>query len=191
MKNKLKIMAGMVIVMGCGASVQALPYIDGSITFNAQSAAVNGNFANGTGETKFTSIVNPTVATDTQDYGAIPVSTAATFNLFTFSPLSAPNPEWSVTFGSKTYSFTFSSVTTILAFPDFLSIAGTGTADITGYQPTPGTWTITDTKTGQSAITFSSATSVAPVPDGGMTASLLGLALGCGGLFVRKMQKLA
>lgn len=191
MTNKLKIMGVAAAIAGFGVSVQAVPYIDGSITFNAQSVTVNGSFVKGTGETKFTAIKSPTVATVTQDYSLIPVNTAATFNPFTFAPLKAPNPEWSVKFGGKTYSFIFSSVTTVYAFPDFLAIAGTGTADITGYLPTPGTWSITDTQTGKSAITFSAATSVTPVPDGGMSASLLGVALGCGALFTRRMQKLA
>ncbi len=43
----------------------------------------------------------------------------------------------------------------------------------TGFDPTPGTWSITDTG-GKATVTFGSA---ATVPDGGATALLVGLGL--------------
>jgi hypothetical protein len=48
-------------------------------------------------------------------------------------------------------------------------------ANITGFDPTPGTWTVTLTQSGAS---FAFGSTAAPnVPDGGMTLMLLGSAL--------------
>jgi hypothetical protein len=56
---------------------------------------------------------------------------------------------------------------------NFLNLEGQGVAYETGYDPTPGSWSITDT--GRSAtVTFGFS---ATVPDAGATALLVGLGL--------------
>jgi hypothetical protein len=204
MKNQFVKVLLAVVFVGLGASVQATP-ITGTVSFNAKSATLNNSFAAGT-ETKFLSINSATVAarTTSGSYAALTGGQAATFSTFTFvpeTPFTTVDPLWTVKSGGLIYTFVATSETTLIRGLDFLDIGGEGYASITtstgheyhGYAPTLGLWSITDTKTGISSITFSSASKSLSilVPDGGLTASLLGMGLiGCA-LVARKAVKLA
>ncbi len=98
---------------------------------------------------------------------------------------------WTLTAAGVTYNLVATSVTAVLEGPNSLYIAGTGYADITGDAQTPASWSLTDTETGNSDITFSAANAVSPVPDAGTTAGMLGMAVGSCGLFVRKLKQRA
>jgi len=127
-----------------------------------------------------------------------------TYNLLT-GAISGGTELWSFSSGSGTGKITYSFyITSNDAADDFgivhggLSMGGGGIGFIQNYQgkfiyaPTDGNWTIDDTQTSPSSpISFVEETSFVPVPDGGVTASLLGLGMvGCA-LFGRKMIKLA
>ncbi|HVF34348.1 MAG TPA: hypothetical protein VND91_03385 [Candidatus Saccharimonadia bacterium] len=72
----------------------------------------------------------------------------ANYNDFTFNPLPAGGvvPLWTFTRGGVTYSFDLTAITAFTRAPDGLggiggiALFGTGTARITGFQPTPATW---------------------------------------------------
>jgi hypothetical protein len=188
-----------VALLGFGASVQAIPVpITGTIDFGAHSATVNNSFPAGT-ETKFLTINMATVepGTATGSYAPLTGGEAVTFTPFTFTAItpSTPLDLWKIISGGVTYNFEATDVSFIFKGNDFLDISGSGYATITGgathYAQTEGTWSITDTKSGNSAITFSSALAInEPVPDGGLTVSMLGAGLvGCA-LFARKTAKL-
>jgi hypothetical protein len=127
-----------------------------------------------------------------------------TYDLLT-GAISGGTELWSFSSGSGTSKITYSFyITSNDAADDFgivhggLSMGGDGIGFIQNYQgkfiyaPTDGNWTIDDTQTSPSSpISFVEETSFALVPDGGVTASLLGLGmLGCA-LFGRKMTKVA
>ena len=99
------------------------------------------------------------------------------------------DPLWTFTIGANTYSFNLASVAKA---PDstasFLDLTGSGTANITGFAPTPGTWTLTVSnskeKSASAKFGFQSTTSV---PEGGAALMLLGGALSGLGLLRRKL----
>jgi hypothetical protein len=70
-----------------------------------------------------------------------------------------------------------------------LSLRGTGTASITGFDDTPGVWILTF-NTADNGVTFSfsgSSAAVPGVPDGGTTLILFGVAMSVLGLIRRKL----
>jgi len=70
-----------------------------------------------------------------------------------------------------TYSFNATSISSVYAGGQW-DISGSGEAMITGYDDTPGTWTVNLSQSGQSFV-FNASTATL-VPDGGSTATLLG-----------------
>jgi len=117
------------------------------------------------------------VISSSGDFGGIamftPVAMAATW---IFNP-STPTPGlWSV--GGFTFDLLSSVVSSQSKF--FLNITGFGILSGNGFDPTPGEWSFTSSSAnGKSSATFGfqSNTTAAPVPDGGATVLLLGLAL--------------
>jgi hypothetical protein len=84
-----------------------------------------------------------------------------------------------------TYSFDLLSLTFDRG-PDTLTLDGSGTLMIDGYDATPGSWIMT---LNQADGSFSFSSSNGAVPDGGMTVIMLGLGL-CGiGMIRRKLTK--
>jgi VPDSG-CTERM motif len=127
----------------------------------------------------------------TGDYSSVPNGTAATFTNFQFnkdtlaitSP-AAPFIVWTFTYLGNTYDFLLDSPlspgsTASSESPNHdysIHINGTGTARITGFTDTPGTFTLDATGYG-TRLTFTSSSSAVAVPDSGFTGVLLGLAL--------------
>jgi hypothetical protein len=188
MKNKLMMIAVVVAFAGSCASVQA-NYINGSIEFFGSASA--------SGSTTI-SFNNPwEVVAGTQDYSGV-IGDSATFTDFSFTGtgsstvLSSPVvPLWTFTVGSGasaiTYSFDLNSLNGSTTTSGSLALSGTGVAQITGDSDTSAVWSMQGTGTGGYDFTFSSSSNTA-IPDGGLTASMLGIGL-LGVAYVRRMVK--
>lgn len=171
-----KLACGAVAVMIAASftfGAKAQGYINGDISFvgGATLDAALGS------ATKFVTIFGPGGSGDPQvlggsqtgDYGTVATGTQASFPPFTFIPSPiASFPLWSFTYGGNNYIFQADSITFVYQNSMFLDIAGTGTASITGFLDTTGTWSIVDTGQSSSPVfTFGAATQVTgpPVPE--------------------------
>lgn len=149
--------------------------ITGSIGFGSDGASING--ATLASSSSFT-VNNPFVTTGTGDYAGIPALTPISFTGFIFNPpVASVSPLWTFTYGTTTYSFDATSVTSSFnPTTDQWDIGGNGIAMATGYTATPGTWNVNLSESGATVVFDSSAatTPVSTVPDGGSTLLLLG-----------------
>ncbi len=150
-------------------SVAKATPISGDINFDGIAKTNTGNLATAT---KFTSISGVTVVPVEDGNYTGTTGHAVTFTPFSFSAAGV-TPLWTFTIGGTQYWFDATSITIVTQMKDFLNIGGSGVAYETGFDPTAGTWSITDTG-GKATVTFGSA---ATVPDGGATALLVGLGL--------------
>lgn len=184
MKLKITSKVGAVLVSTLMLSAVAqAAYINGSIAFNGNVATTpSGPLAAATGFT----FTNVTIAANQHfgSYLSVPNNDPATFNPVTFIPATSGGQLWIFTDGPNTYSFdiTSMSVNPLISFgtptTTIRTIYGTGTAFITGFDPTPGTWSVTATESGGASLSFSSSAAAAgPVPDGGATVALFGASL--------------
>jgi len=201
MKITTKMAAGAIAVaVFATTSVQALPIISGNITF---AGGATGSESDGV--TTFTP-ANPWW--DLGGSGAY-LNTGgaeATFNAVSYTgtgasaTLTAPvDPLWTFTLSGITYSFDLTSLISADVGANFVSMTGTGVANITGYQTTDATWSLAGIGANQTfVINFGTTSSTgnggsgggSTVPDGGMTVVMLGLALGACGLFARRFQSM-
>lgn len=176
------LLAGLLVLGGAGAA-QAVA-INGSIGFAGVPVTDTGDLLNATA---FTSFANVTVESEDGDYAGT-VGTSVTFNPFTFDPGLAPSPvapQWTFTIGPVTYSFDLEDVAVIAQTSSTLALEGSGIAKITGFDDTPGDWTLSANRSGLS-FSFSSTASTV-VPDGGSAVALLGLGLGLVGIARKRM----
>lgn len=112
------------------------------------------------------------VFTTTGDFGSLPFLTPATFNSFTFAPLSplGVDPLWT----AGAFSFSLDSISIDLQSGTQLNLSGTGILQGPGdFEATPATWNFQGG--GSAGLTFRANNS--KVPDAGNTALLLGAAL--------------
>ena len=158
------------------SSTASAQFITGDIQFTGGATLDTGSLATATA---FTQIFGPGGSgtqplvlgggTSTGDYAGVPDGTQVAFQTFSFG-VSAPQvvPLWSFTVGGTSYAFQTASITVAYQSAYFLDISGTGTATITGFLPTAGNWSITDTGTGGTPVfTFGAATDVggSPTPE--------------------------
>lgn len=156
-----------VVSFGVASSqVGAATYISGEIAFTG-GATMNGTITSATAFTSFFGPLGPGTGVPvvggapTGSYASVPAGTLATFTPFAFNPPSAtPFQLWTFSIGPTVYSFEVSSVVISYQGPGFLNIEGQGTAYITGFDPTPGTWSITDTGMNGPVFTFGNITTV-------------------------------
>ena len=107
------------------------------------------------------------------------------FNLtFNPAPLSG-TPVWLTSPGGVQYWFLITSLNIDKQTSLELDLSGTGTLHIDGFTDTQGIWAF-GANSASSTFSFSSSYGV-PVPDGGVTAILLGAALSALGLIRRKL----
>ncbi len=72
-----------------------------------------------------------------------------------------------------------------------VTLQGTGTATLTGFDPTPGFWSFSADRASNTALFSFSSTNISPipgVPDSGATAAMLGAALVGLGLISRRRR---
>ena len=183
---KLRILTALAVftsgIAAFGAQISGEISFDGTITFNTPDIASS---------TVITSFSNERVSAGTQmgDYSSVPDNTAVTFaEPINFASFVGPlNNFYTFTLGPTTYSFNLSTLSIVFQGPGFLNLYGTGTANITGFDPTPGFFRIT-AQEGINRFSFSASQgNPSTVPDGGATVLLLGLALTAIGCARRKM----
>jgi hypothetical protein len=155
----------------CGQGAQAVP-IGGTIEFVGfgGSTTTNGNTttidfsdamwtASGTGDYSNTAGIQTTFKSINY--------TGTGANALLAGPVS---PLWTFKLGATTYSFELTGVSFAYNGSAISTLAGSGIASITGYDPTPGSFVF------GSVFQFVSGAATS-VPDGGSTIALLGLAL--------------
>lgn len=174
-KSLKQLVAVAVGVLTLGMAAQGQLYFNGSINFFG-GATLNGSLASATAFTSFTGPFSgePGVLPGaTGDFAAIPAYSPVTFSTFSFNPPASNFQLWTLSVGSTTYTFDASTVQVDNQDSMFLNLSGTGTAYVTGYSATPGTWTITDTGGSSATFTFGASTTVGQVPEPSVFALVL------------------
>jgi len=148
--------------------------ITGNILFGGAGMPVGSTTWFGATGVNFT---NPwLVVGRTGDYMPIPFGADATFTNFNWGAgsgvVSVPMAQniWTITEAGITYELNVGSVTDIDrgdALNDNIAVVGTGTLTITGFDPTPGTWSYTAgfTSEGVPNLSFSAGTGETKVPE--------------------------
>lgn len=182
--NRILSLAGAVLALAF-ASVSNAASIEGSIGFNGTPVFNGATVATSTGISSYSfAFVAP--GQQFGDYSAVPNFLPVTFSAFNFSDASI-NPLWSFSSGGKNYSFVATSFTAAYdGFANVWTVGGLGTAKITGFDDTVGTFNFSAGAQGQSFTFLSNAAVPANVPEGGATAALLGMSLVVVGLVARR-----
>jgi hypothetical protein len=166
MKNPITaLLAGALLMIA--TSAMAIP-INGNISFFGALGLIGPNApvvaANATG-VHFTS--GFVYGGKTGDYSSVSDFTPVIFSDFAFSPNLIPSKVvglWSVTSGLKSYSFDLLSVTASNVPSNTLALNGSGILHITGFDDTPGFWSLTAQDGVIGDLTFSAASTTVPEP---------------------------
>jgi len=172
----------------CCPLAKATP-ISGTVNFDGVATTNTGNLNTATA---FTSITGVTVVPAESGNYVGTTGAATTFTPFAFSAV-AVTPLWSFTVGGVSYWLDATGAITVNHFTvgstTFLNLSGSGWANETGFDSTPGVWSITDTSAGkETTFTFGADTTV---PDSGATALLIGLGLAGVGVAMIARRRLA
>ena len=164
MKNQIAVISVClgVIITSQASQLTGLIDFDGNVTYN-------GPIATTTGITAFSAV---TVSGATGSFAGETGFTPVTFTPFLFSSIATtPIELWSFTdTHGNSFAFELSSVLPLYVNHS-LTLSGDGTLTASGYDPTPGFWTLSSS----GSFRFTSETEATPTPDGAMTAFLLGL----------------
>jgi hypothetical protein len=180
--QKLAILAGAVLAVALVAQQVQANQITGSVNMSGGLTLGVGSAGNSLNTaSEVFSFGATTVSSGTQTYSATSGATVTWSGLPLLFATGAQSKSdlWSFTSSGKTYTFSLASISswTVNAGDTQGLLSGLGTLDATGYSTTPGnfTLTITDSSGGSSAqATFGFGASNTALPDGGLTASLLG-----------------
>ncbi len=180
MNNTLKL-AGTVLALALSSSALAVTIV-GQIHVNSLggTAAVDTS-ANTVMFTPVAPANNSGVAFTTGDWTNVALSSPVSYANFTYQPLSvnaiggwAPNTVWRIDANSY---FTLTSITLINEGAG-LVLEGLGVAYHDSFQPTPGFWSFSaDASGAQFAFSSTAVVPVPNVPEGGVTAALLGFSM--------------
>ncbi len=160
-------------------TAQAVP-INGDISFTG--AYTIDNTSDLSAATAFLSFSGVTVTTGeaTGAYAGTD-GTSVTFQPFAIADAGV-TPLWTFTIGAVTFSFDATTITKPFANTNNLVVEGVGVAHITGFDDTPGFWSITANKA-ETSFSFSSSASTVPEP-----AAIGVAALGLATLLVRRRR---
>lgn len=170
----LKLAGALALALSVGAVANATP-IHGQIQIDAFAATANVNFTTHT--ISFNGTIpgqNALVTQTTGDYVGL-LGAGANYNTFQYAPFTGPTTIWTITLTPTTY-FVLKGISLVQETDTVgVSLWGYGTAFMAGKDATDGNWTFSSSRNPQDTVfNFSSSTTV---PDGGMTAMLVGLGL--------------
>ena len=182
-KSVLATIAGALVATGLLVQqAQAIP-INGDIGFNGSGS---GSSMGGTSTLTFGPMsVDPSLKTGAyagvttpQSVPFASISWTGSGNTAVLTPPGANSPEWTFTQGGTTYSFNLLSLQNAFMSGGTVSLAGTGIAFITGFDPTPAFFSVQGSGAGFTfTIVQSSTSATGQVPEGGSAIALLGLGL--------------
>src|SRR5437667_8505622 len=182
MKTPSKTILTLLIIglVSCGLfsqQAQAVP-ITGGISMAGTYVTNTGNLNTATAFTSFPGVFVTSVSGSYTGVGTLGSSPVVTMNPFSFNPFSsAVTPLWIFIAPISTYSFDLTALTQTLQPGDnTLTLQGTGTLHIVGFDDTPGTWVFTANQLSDT-FSFSSSNGAVGVPDSGSAVALLGIAL--------------
>lgn len=193
MKRKKRIIPALiatsVLLAGLAGPSATANEFTGSIAFGAASTTDNPML----GLATTFSLTDPFATTETGEYATLGVTDLmpVQFNGFRFNPpVGAVTPLWTFDIGTTVFSFDATSETSTWVPRDNSGewvILGTGIASISGFDNTPGTWTLNLSDSGNMVVAFDSTAAVeTTVPDGANSVTLLGGVLTVLGLYGRK-----
>ena len=179
--------AGLILgLMALAAPAFAIP-ITGEVFTTGRYTTDTGDLANATA-------IDFSIAWTTGGTGSYASAASAHYEVsyhdFTFAPSPAApvNPLWWFTDGYSTYSFVMNSVDVVTQTATALDLIGYGVLNITGYDPTPGSWSFTTTcRNAQCTGRFKFSAEATDVPEPGSLA-LIGLGLIGIGIARRRRQ---
>lgn len=176
-KSLLNLAGAAILALALSTAVKATP-INGSIDIGALGSTAAVTFsdipADPFGTVSFTPTSSNALVTNAVGSYAGLLGTIGTYSSFNYS-LGAIPAEVIWTINPTTY-FVLDNMSVVTVTGDVgLSLWGSGTAYLTGFDPTPGSWTFSaSTNTPGATFNFSSTTNV---PDGGTTSLLVALGL--------------
>lgn len=175
MKNSfLKLAGAIALVFSLGVAANATPIV-GAIQIDAFASTASVNFTTHT--ITFNGTIpnqNGLVTNALGDYAAL-LGAGANYTNFQYQPF-APQTIWTITLTPTTY-FVLTAITLINETGNVgVSLWGNGMAYMAGKDATAGSWTFSSSRNPQDS-TFNFSSSTTTIPDGGMTALLLGLGL--------------
>lgn len=181
-KILMRTILAFLLILGMSSTSLAIP-IEGSISFSG-FGGTNNNLDLRLA-TQFIGGTTAQVESGDLSYDSVPVvgvvgSPAVTFATFAI-PTNSVIPLWTFSYDGLTYAFNSVTMPTVTSTENTLAIEGTGTARITGFDDTSGTYAITAQHIGRIAevgFSFSASSDAVPpaVPEP-LTLTLLGLGL--------------
>jgi hypothetical protein len=189
--KKMIMIFGLVLTLTASMTLSAgATMITGAISFSGTAAYNDSDLL---AANQFAGITNAVVSGTggEGDYSSVVAGTSVTVEPFTFRGPNAtviPFQLWSFSSRGNAFSFDVTSLSIFSNSRDTIALRGAGSAFITNFEDTPGTWNISANRAGGTA-SFSSSAEVTAVPEPA-TMFLLGSGLiGLAGYSSRRFKK--